>query len=412
MRFFRDLASAALITLAVLGVVEVALVLAGVKYQGSFFNREPERGYAYRANARGWSVDEGDNFLSINSDGMADRQRSVAHPPGVIRIAVIGSSEVAAEQLPRRLTFEGEMERQLAQALQRPIGSVEVLNFGVAGYNLQQEYLTLHNHVWKYQPDIVVLGTTSMALIRSVPKLFPDFVPGTPFFDCAHIPEDDAYHPAATPSLSRRLRDRFADFANQSRILLALNEAHTNALKLLAGYRAKLSRSKPQAIVGNAPLPTTDSVYNPDDPIYAKSWEVEDCIVRAMKRDSDRHHAEFFLVVFDRSKAIDPNAREREAYARKVGVHSLFQTDERMAERAEHDGINTLLLGPPLLQYAEQQHVALHGFYNTAYNMGHWNLEGNKAAGDLISTALLQHSQVLQSGRTSEAARRNPDSAH
>ncbi|HLH05183.1 MAG TPA: hypothetical protein VKX25_20610 [Bryobacteraceae bacterium] len=406
MRFFKDCFLAALITVGVLLIVELGFRAAGVKYTGSFFNHEPERGYSYRPNARGWAVNEGDNFLTVNSDGMVDRERSVARPPGVLRIAVLGSSEVAAEQMPRDRTFEAEMERQLARALHRPAGSVEVLNFGVAGYNLQQEYLTLHHHVWKYQPDIVLLGTTSMALIRSVPTLFPDYVPGTPMFDCDHIPEGDSPPPAPRLSFSRRLRNRLADFTNQSRVLLALNEAHTNALQLIAKYRAKLSRSKPKPQPANASLPTTDSIYNPDDPIYAKSWQVEECIVRAMKRDCDRHHAEFFVVVFDRSREIDPDPRARAVYARKIGVSSLFLTDERMAELAQKDGISAILLGPPLLRYVEQNHIVLHGFYNTAYNMGHWNFDGNRAAGEVITQALLDQSQVLQANRTSASAGR------
>jgi hypothetical protein len=67
-----------------------------------------------------------------------------------------------------------------------------------------------------------------------------------------------------------------------------------------------------------------------------------------------------------------------------------------MAKQAEDAGINTLMLGPDMLKYAEAKHKALHGFFNTPFNTGHWNAEGHKAAGQLISAALLLRSQVLR----------------
>lgn len=396
MRFFRDLLLAALVTGVVVLLAELSLVLAGVKYQGSFFTSEPERGYAFRPYARAWFEDEGDNLVTINSDGMDDKEWSIARPPGVVRIAVIGSSEVAAEQVQREQKFQAVMERRIASALNRSRNSIEVLNFGVGGYNLPQEYLTLQHQVWKYQPQIVILGTTSMALVRSDRKLATDVIPGTPFYDCVNgrLVADRPALPAKSAS-GLRIRNAVANIVNRSRILLALNEARINGAKLLAHYKQKLSK-RPSSAPGQEALAMTDEVYNPDNPVFENAWRVEDCFFRAMKEECGRHGAEFWVVVFDREKSINPNAEERQAYARKVGVASLFLTDERMAKQAKDAGINTLMLGPDMLKYAEAKHKALHGFFNTPFNTGHWNAEGHKAAGQLISAALLLRSQVLR----------------
>ena len=35
---------------------------------------------------------------------------------------------------------------------------VEVINFGVTEYSTTQEFLTLRNHVWDYDPDVILLA--------------------------------------------------------------------------------------------------------------------------------------------------------------------------------------------------------------------------------------------------------------
>ena len=40
---------------------------------------------------------------------------------------------------------------------QQKNSSIEVINFGVSEYGTTQ-YLTLKNHVWKYNPDLILLA--------------------------------------------------------------------------------------------------------------------------------------------------------------------------------------------------------------------------------------------------------------
>src|SRR5207302_1004783 len=74
--------------------------------------------------------------------------------PGVTRIAVLGDSFVEAVQVGNDDVFTRKMEALLGS-------SVEVLNFGSAGFGTTQEYMTYLDRVRQFKPDIVILGFLS-----------------------------------------------------------------------------------------------------------------------------------------------------------------------------------------------------------------------------------------------------------
>lgn len=88
----------------------------------------------------------------INAAGMRDRFRTIETPPGVFRIACLGDSICAGMNVAATQTFCHAWE-ELA-ATNHP--QVEVLNFGVPGYNLGRVMATLRSRVLPYRPDLVV----------------------------------------------------------------------------------------------------------------------------------------------------------------------------------------------------------------------------------------------------------------
>jgi hypothetical protein len=62
----------------------------------------------------------------------------------------------------------------------------------------------------------------------------------------------------------------------------------------------------------------------------------------------------------------------------------------RIKALGERDGFPVLTLAEPMLAYAEQHRVFLHGFKNTKPGEGHWNAMGHQLAGDLIAARLCQ----------------------
>lgn len=98
---------------------------------------------------------EGYAHSYLNADGMREPGITVPKPAGVYRIALVGDSQIEAIQVPLEKSYGKLLEKQLTERLHRP---VEVLNFGVSGYSTVQEYLLMKRNVFKYQPDMVLLG--------------------------------------------------------------------------------------------------------------------------------------------------------------------------------------------------------------------------------------------------------------
>ena len=90
-----------------------------------------------------------------NSLGFRDYEHAVGKSPGVYRILIIGDSITKGVGIPDpNMAFPMVLERELGQSGLRS----EVLNFGVEGYNTQQEVETLRDKGLRYSPDLVVLA--------------------------------------------------------------------------------------------------------------------------------------------------------------------------------------------------------------------------------------------------------------
>ncbi len=103
---------------------------------------------------------EYDTEIRTNQEGFRDRDYSIVKPSHVLRIAFIGDSFTLAEQVEEDQTFVRRVEVELNEILRRQgviKQEVECMNFGIGGYDTQQEVLCYEAYVRKYKPDVVVL---------------------------------------------------------------------------------------------------------------------------------------------------------------------------------------------------------------------------------------------------------------
>src|SRR5581483_6519252 len=130
-----------------------------------------------------WNVGENENYVKINSRGLHDREHSLQRPPDTLRIAVIGDSETEAVQVPLEQAYFSVAERELNARLPAGHPKVEVISFGVGGYGLGPQYLTVKNHIWQYDPQIVLVADPMDAVImRTTRRLYFGDSFGAPFF--------------------------------------------------------------------------------------------------------------------------------------------------------------------------------------------------------------------------------------
>jgi lysophospholipase L1-like esterase len=91
----------------------------------------------------------------VNELGLRGPETTRQKPPGVRRVAVLGDSIAFGYWVADEHGFARQLEGLLQGA--PGAGRVEVLNFGVPGYNLEQEIETLRAKALAFEPDLVVV---------------------------------------------------------------------------------------------------------------------------------------------------------------------------------------------------------------------------------------------------------------
>jgi hypothetical protein len=179
--FIKSVLVVSMSTIVALGLSEVGLRLAGLKYNGSTYTNDPVLGWALRPGAKAWETEEGYAWSKINSHGFRDRERTLAKPSGEFRIAVLGDSLTEARQVAMNRVDRAVAENELNQNHCLGDRPVEVLNFGVPGYGTGQELLQLRSRVWTFAPDLVVLefyaGNDIFNNNRKLNIISPDLAP-------------------------------------------------------------------------------------------------------------------------------------------------------------------------------------------------------------------------------------------
>jgi lysophospholipase L1-like esterase len=90
----------------------------------------------------------------ISSRGMRGAELAEPKAPGVRRVAVVGDSIAFGYWVDERDALPHQLQDLLRES---GSGPVEVLNFGVPGYNLEQEIESLRSQALRFSPDLVVL---------------------------------------------------------------------------------------------------------------------------------------------------------------------------------------------------------------------------------------------------------------
>jgi lysophospholipase L1-like esterase len=95
--------------------------------------------------------------VSINSQGLRDREFSLEKPPGVYRVLMLGDSTTFGWGVRLEDTAAKQLEKKLNEHLPPGYNKAEVINAGVGNYDTVQEVTYYETIGWKYNPDLVVL---------------------------------------------------------------------------------------------------------------------------------------------------------------------------------------------------------------------------------------------------------------
>lgn len=70
------------------------------------------------------------------------------------------------------------MEKRLQSCRTASIDKFEVLGFAVNGYGTAQQLIVLRNHVWRYQPDAILLAFLQAMMFGTIQRISTDIRTG------------------------------------------------------------------------------------------------------------------------------------------------------------------------------------------------------------------------------------------
>lgn len=359
---------------------ECAVRISGKHFEASLHTPDPDLGWSFRAGARGWSVLEGTEYISINSDGNRDRERAIEKPKDTLRIAVLGDSFPAAYSVSAEGSFWGVLESKLGECPALGGRKVEVLNFGVGGYGQAHELLMLRKRVWKYDPDVVMLAFFGgNDLLDNLREVTPRKANESPYFllKDGELVLDDSFKKKVPGPTRLAVRNAFAD---------AMNHVELFLLVKMAAAAADRAKRKPE---GTRPrdlgLPDRLSFMPPTDPRMIAAWEVTEALLRRIHAEVKAKGKDFRMMIISSPQQTHPDLSERAEFMKALGIDNLFHVEERLARLAEKEGFPLLSTSQPLAEYAEKNQVFVHGFANSIPWGGHWNYLGNRLAGEMLA---------------------------
>lgn len=367
-----------------IGVLLAEIGLRFANYSYPVFHLYDEHiGPVPRPNAKGWYRKEGKAYIQINSDGLRDREHTIAKPTNTLRIAVLGDSYAEALQVPMEKTFWSVMEHELSNC-QSPDGrKVEVINFGVNNYGTASELLMLRYRVWKYNPDIVILAVTTGNDIRNNLRTLEktDYIPYFYYYN-GELVLDKSF------CKSKAYRERVGWKENIRKI-----SNYSRVLQLLRNVSHKYSEgAQPIQQQNQNEIGLDDNIYidPPPDSEWELAWQITEGLITLMYREVLEKGAKFLVVTLSNSIQVNPDPSARKIFMKRLNLTDLFYPDLRINALAERVGFDVLILAPKLQLYAEENHVCVHGFENAVPCGGHWNINGHNIAGKLMAQKLCE----------------------
>ncbi|HEX8292019.1 MAG TPA: SGNH/GDSL hydrolase family protein, partial [Pyrinomonadaceae bacterium] len=343
---------------AVVGLLIFELFLRAVGYTYPVFYQPDEvRGYSLRPGAAGRYRREGEAHVSINSDGLRDREHPQGKPANTLRVAVVGDSYAEAFQVEREKAFWSVLEAGLRACPALAGREVEVINFGVSGYGTAQELLTLREKVWGYEPDVVLLAVTTNNDVLDNSRALK-MTEEIPYFrlEGGRLALDDSFKRTAAFRLRNSAPNRLGRWLRERlRFVQAVHEAQGAIKSRLDAWRERrrLAREKGKEGAGAAggaettaparpgatppagdvpadELGTANVIYRePADDVWRDAWLVTERLLAEMNAEVKSRGARLYVVTLSNGIQVYPDASVRRAFAERLGVQDLYYPERR-----------------------------------------------------------------------------------
>jgi hypothetical protein len=323
--------------------------------------------------------------LALNSLGMHDTEHPLPKPDNTFRILLLGDSFVHAVHVKEAETAHQVLEDALNAA--RPTQNIEVISAGVSGWGTGQQLLYYRAEGRHYRPDLVLL---MFYLGNDVKDNLPGrgiTVEGTncyaPYFSLAGNQLDPTpwqFAPGVLPAIGSA--STLKKIANN---LLAGLYAHS---RLYAQIEPLLSPPEVKASMLD--------FYIGDNETFDYALDLTGALVNQLGQEVQADGADFGVVLVSPLSLVefsqmDAAARE-EVYQNIPAMRraeEISPPNETLAAQFSAAGFPTLDLLPPFLEF-----TAATGTLPYFKADQHWNVAGNKLAGETIALWLAREQQL------------------
>ncbi len=242
--------------------------------------------YVIHSTALGWTIKPNGRWglYQANAQGLrADREYDQIPRGGAVRIAAFGDSFTHGDEVGNGETWAVALEA-------RHLG-LEVMNFGVGGFGLDQAFLRYQHEGRRYKPAVVLIGFATENIYRHVNTFRPFYMPktGRPLAKPRFVIEGDRLVLVKNPM--QELAQYKDLLAHPDRILPSLgardfyyhSSSRSGPLDVLPSVRlAKVTRQQIRDLTGGI---VRRGVYNTQAEAYRVTAGIVDAFVEAVTRD-------------------------------------------------------------------------------------------------------------------------------
>lgn len=353
---------------------------------GCHWIADPATGFTNPPNRQCRNVTaEYDTSVAYNSDGYASPEFNP--DPHACTVMALGDSHTLAIGVSSGEAWPNVVESRLKPNFQRPF---QVINMGVAGYSVGQEYSSMEKYIGKYKPRHVVLGlsmATDFYDIRTPSQ--GGFIYGSvftrPYWDVENgvlllkpapaLPSaGGAVAPSAPQPRKKLIMSVKAFFEIHSALYRAIYRG------AIGQYGVRLMRN-----FGVNPWPNADSVLARNlDPVDQHSWLIVEKLFEQFHNVLSKQGVGFTLVIIPYLPQVYDSVWDR-TFASSPGQFDRFAANKRLDQICRRYGLDCLDLTQPFIDAARSSGKWLHHRQDA-----HPTREGQALIGKLVAEHLSQ----------------------
>lgn len=328
--------------------------------------------------------------LTFNSQGMHDTGHSFNKPANTFRILLLGDSFIQAVQVSEAESAHQILEDYLNRQVEQP--NFEVISSGVVNWGTNQQLVYYREFGRRFEPDLVLLAFY-------IGNDFADNLPGnvvtTQGFNC-YAP----YFAVCRGQLKPDPLTYAPGISHLQNNCAPLRRVAINGLGWLYQHSRLYRQLEPLMVAkwprrqfGDAyPLAFTPLYLPTEEPELAQAWQVTLATLAQLQQEVEADGRQFAVALISpeiiiRLGALSPQEQQQFLSDNPIFADAqLDRPNRRLAQFFNRRGIPFIDLTQPMIE-----HWAATGTPLYLLGEGHWTVEGNRMAGELVAEWLARH---------------------